>query len=160
MEITYNDYEMMTKTTLYDIMKLNSEIMTKYKELGDLQQERESIEINHDDYTQKFREHLDETNDIINIEGIHFNPSLILEQLDPIAFDQELKNYVNIFINVEETNEYEFITEEIYDIKEHINELKDEIKSKISEILGNEDCVTEFDNNAPSIFKILDSYYD
>ena len=78
---------------------------------------------------QMVDEMLDADGQVITIVGITFLPSQILKEMDPIAYEQEIADFVDSQIedlqfDLERLNE-EADAEEIEDLKARIEELED-----------------------------------
>ena len=78
---------------------------------------------------QMVDEMLDADGQVITIVGITFLPSQILKEMDPIAYEQEINDFIDSQIedlrfDLERLNE-EADAEEIEDLKARIEELED-----------------------------------
>lgn len=77
-----------------------------------------------DDYADEFEDMLDNEGDDIEILGGSFCASTVLKELDPIAYNEGLANYVDS-VDVEEIEEYQELIEKKENLELEIEELEE-----------------------------------
>lgn len=101
--------------------ELMQAIKQKEIEIAEKQKEINCFEPNQDDYINSYEEELDEQGDIV-IGSLRYSPSYVLKEVDPIAYDCGLNDYIDsLEIEPEE------LQEELEDLKEELENLKDEL---------------------------------
>ena len=94
------------------------------------QAELASVDIDPDDYEDSYCESLDSKGPVY-VGSIAFDPSRILQELDPIAYRCGLVDYID-GINIEDTAEYKDLTEEIEELESELEELE-ELEEEVDE---------------------------
>jgi hypothetical protein len=105
----------MKKTELIEAIEAKKiEITKKQKEI-------DCWEPDQDDYVSSYEEALDEQGDIV-IGSLRYSPSYVLKEVDPIAYDCGLNDYIDsLEIEPEE------LQEELEGLEEELENLKDEL---------------------------------
>ena len=101
--------------------------------IADKEKQQEQIELDPDDYEDQFDELLDESG-TVEAGGYSFYPSRILKELDPVAYRCGLNDYADSVFDVEDSDEYKDLQEEIDQLKSDIEDLESEIEDLESEI--------------------------
>jgi len=108
-------------------------------EVAELFNKKENFELDPDDYRDSYDELLNEDGEV-KIGGISFDRAYILKELDEIAYEQGLSEYVDS-IDIEDDYTYGTIVEELeekeneaIDIQLKIEELENEIEELETEI--------------------------
>jgi len=108
-------------------------------EVTELFNKKENFELDPDNYRDSYDELLNEDGEV-KIGGISFDRAYILKELDEIAYEQGLSEYVDA-IDIESDSNYEAIVEELeekeneaIDIQLKIEELENEIEELETEI--------------------------
>ena len=108
-------------------------------EVAELFNKKENFELDVDDYRDSYDEFLNEDGEV-KIGGISFDRAYILKELDEIAYEQGLSEYVDS-IDIEDDYTYGTIVEELeekeneaIDIQLKIEELENEIEELETEI--------------------------
>lgn len=109
----------------HEIRKMQSQIADKEK-----QQDR--IELDPDDFADQFDDMLDESG-TVEAGGYSFYPSRILKELDPTAYRCSLNDFVDS-LDVEDSDEYKALQEEIDQLKSDIEDLESEIEDLENQI--------------------------
>ena len=91
------------------------------------------------EHEQAYKESLDEEG-TVTVCGIEFEPSTILEELDPTAYRCGLADYLSN-INIEDDSEGKILLEEVEDCETRIEELEEELAELEEELdeLSDED---------------------
>ena len=100
--------------------------------IADKEKQQSQIELDPDDFAGQFDELLDESG-TVEAGGYSFYPSRILKELDPTAYRCSLNDFVDSF-DVEDSDEYKELQEEIDQLKSDIEDLESEIEDLESEI--------------------------
>ena len=118
---------------------LRTEVEMKEQEIRKLQDQiknkeaqQNSIELDPDDYVTQFDEMLDESG-TVEAGGYSFYPSRILKELDPIAYSCSLNDFVDS-LDVEDSDEYKALQEEIDQLESDIEDLESEIEDLENQI--------------------------
>lgn len=96
--------------------------------IAELKKDLESFEIDQDKHEESFDEQIDEMTGTIEIIGLKFCASRILQELDPIAYRCALGDYVDS-LDVTEDEEYKALEEKLNELEaelEPINSLLEE----------------------------------
>ena len=119
------------------ILKSNWDVIND--EVTELFNKKENFELDPDNYRDSYDELLNEDGEV-KIGGISFDRAYILKELDEIAYEQGLSEYVDS-IDIESDSNYEAIVEELeekeneaIDIQLKIEELENEIEELETEI--------------------------
>ena len=110
----------------HEIRKIQSQIADKEKQ-------QEQIELDPDDYGDQFDESLDESIPEIEIGCLTYSPSHVLKKVDPIAYRCGLNDFANS-LDVEDSDKYKALQEEIDQLKSNIEDLKSEIEDLENQI--------------------------
>ena len=97
-----------------EIANLQTQISNKKKEL-------EKLELDPENYADQFDELLNEQGEV-SICGCLYSPSEILKEVDPINYRCSLNDFVDSF-DIEETEEYKDLQEEIEDLEMELERL-------------------------------------
>lgn len=114
------------------LVDLQDALEIKQDELKELETDRDSIELEESDYETSYQDLINESGDV-EIMGMSYNASHVLEEVDPIAYRCGLSDYVN-GINIEKTNKYINMQKEIDDLEYDISNMQDDIDDLESEI--------------------------
>ena len=110
----------------HEIHKLQAQIADKEKQ-------QKQIELDPDDFADQFDDMLDESIPEIEIGTLTYSPSHVLKNVDPVAYRCGLNDFVD-GMDIEDSEEYNALQEEIDDIREEIYHLKSDIEDLESEI--------------------------
>ena len=113
----------MTKQELLDAIE------AKKAEIDAKQKEIDTFEPDEDDAENAYVEFLDECHEEIKIGCCTFSPSRVLKELDPIAFDCGLSEWVDGEFSSNPENFSDFV-----DLKRDLDELQDELSDLESEL--------------------------
>jgi hypothetical protein len=113
------------KEDLTEVDLLNIDVDELIEDLTKAEGERDGYELNTDDYEEEYKEMLDESGDV-DVCGVPFSPSRIIEQLDPTMFRCGLIDYVDC-INIEDTSEWQEFNEKCEEIEAEIEGLQEKI---------------------------------
>ena len=108
------------------------EIRKLQDQVTDKQSQQRAIEIDPDDYSSEYDEVLDESGNV-EIAGYFFNPSHALQVLDPTAYRCGLNDFVDS-LDVEDTDDYKALQEEIDQLQSDIEDLENEIEDLENQI--------------------------
>ena len=109
------------------------EIRKMQAQIADKEKQQEQIVLDVDDYEDQFDESLDDSIPEIEIGCLTYLPSNVLKNVDPTAYRCSLNDYVN-YLDVEDSDEYEALQEEIDQLKSDLEDLESEIEDLESEI--------------------------
>ena len=101
--------------------------------IADKEKQQEQIELDPDDYEDQFEESLDESIPEIEIGSLTYLPSYVLKNIDPLAYRCGLNDFV-YFLDVEDSDEYKALQEEIDDIQDEIDQLQSDIEDLENQI--------------------------
>ena len=101
--------------------------------IADKEKQQEQIELDPDNYEDQFDESLDESIPEIEIGCLTYSPSHVLKNVDPTAYRCSLIDFVDSF-DVEDSDEYKELQEEIDQLQSDIEDLENEIEDLESEI--------------------------
>lgn len=104
-----------------------------------LEKQQDQIELDPDNYEDQFDDMLDESIPEIKIGCFRYSPSHVLKNVDPVAYRCGLIDFVDS-LDVEDSDEYKALQEEIDDTQNEIDQLQSDIEDLESEIedLGNQ----------------------
>ena len=108
------------------IEELTDEIEVINSKIASLKTDIDYFEIDESDYEEHYREFLNDIGDV-NIGGMSFEPARVLEELDPIAYNCGLSEYVSS-IHLEDVNEYNELVEELENLENELEELEEELE--------------------------------
>lgn len=115
------------------IEDIESKLSALRLQVSDLESQQEQIELDPDDYEDQFDEFLDESTPEIEIGCLTYSPSHVLKKVDPIAYRCGLNDFVDS-LDVEDSDEYKELQEEIDQLQSDIEDLESEIEDLESEI--------------------------
>ena len=110
----------------HEIRKMQALIANKEKQ-------QEQIELDPDDYEDQFDESLDESIPEIEIGCLTYLPSHVLKNVDPTAYRCGLNDFVDS-LDVEDSDEYKALQEEIDQLQSDIEDLESEIEDLENQI--------------------------
>ena len=108
------------------------EIRKMQSQIADKEKQQSQIELDPDDYEDQFDDMLDESG-TVEAGGYSFYPSRILEELDPVAYRCGLNDFVDS-LDVEDSDEYKALQEEIDQLQSDIEDLESEIEDLENQI--------------------------
>ena len=95
--------------------------------IADKEKQQSQIEIDPDDYEDQFDDMLDESIPEIEIGTLTYSPSHVLKNVDPTAYRCGLNDFVD-YLEVEDSDEYKALQEEIDQLQSDIEDLESEIE--------------------------------
>lgn len=101
--------------------------------IADKEKQQSQIELDPDDYVTQFDESLDESIPEIEIGCLTYSPSHILKNVDPVAYRCSLNDFVDS-LDVEDSEEYKALQEEIDQLESDIEDLESEIEDLENQI--------------------------
>lgn len=111
----------MNKTELEKAIEIKkAKIVAKKKEI-------ENFELDNDDYEESYKEAID-SEGLVTVAGIKFDPSRILQEMDPIAYGCGLNDYVDS-CNKEDDPKYQELEEELETLKDENSDLESELEN-------------------------------
>ena len=123
-----------TENTLQSqIESIESKLSDLRFHVSDLESQQGKIELDPDDYEDQFDDMLDESIPEIEIGSLTYSPSHVLKNVDPTAYRCGLNDFVDS-LDVEDSDEYKELQEEIDQLKSDIEDLESEIEDLESEI--------------------------
>ena len=115
------------------IDSIESKLSALRLQVSDLESQQGKIELDPDDYEDQFDDMLDESIPEIEIGSLTYLPSHVLKNVDPTAYRCSLNDFVDS-LDVEDSDEYKELQEEIDQLKSDIEDLESEIEDLESEI--------------------------
>jgi hypothetical protein len=106
--------------------ELNKAIEEKNKEIVGKQRELDLFELDNDDYEKSYKECLDDSG-TVEVAGISFDPSQILEELDPTAYRCGLNDYVDSK-DKEEDPKFKELEKELEELESELVDLESELE--------------------------------
>ena len=100
----------------------NRKIELQEVEIPQKEAELENLNLDPEDYKRQYEDALDEAN-TVKIGGLTYSPSQVLKEVDPTAYREGLLDYIDS-IDIEETNEYKEIQDEIDELQEELDDLE------------------------------------
>ena len=116
-----------------EIQMKEHEIRKLQDQIKDKEKQQSNIEIDPDSYEDQFDESLDESIPEIEIGSLTYSPSHVLKNVDPVAYRCSLNDFVDS-LDVEDSDEYTALQEEIDQLKSDIEDLESEIEDLESQI--------------------------
>ena len=113
-------------------------------DLEDIEEEEETFELDPNDFEEQYCEMLD-SEGTVDVWGMKFDPSRILKELDPTAFNCGLGDYVDSLDN-DASKEYKDIQERL----EEAEQEKDEAEEKVTELRK------EYDNLKEQLYDLME----
>ena len=101
--------------------------------IADKEKQQSQIELDPDNYEDQFDDMLNDSIPEIEIGCLTYSPSHVLKNVDPTAYRCSLNDFVDS-LDVEDSDEYKELQEEIDQLKYDIEELESEIEDLESEI--------------------------
>ena len=127
----------MTNTTVNTLQSQIEDIEFKLYALRlqvyNLEKQQDQIELDPDNYEDQFDESLDESIPEIEIGCLTYSPSCVLKNVDPVAYRCSLNDFVNS-LDVEDSDEYKALQEEIDQLQSDIEDLENEIEDLENQI--------------------------
>lgn len=102
-------------------------------QVSDLESQQGKIELDPDDFADQFEDMLDESIPEIEIGSLTYSPSHVLKNVDPTAYRCGLNDFVDS-LDVEDSDEYKALQEEIDQLKSDIEDLENEIEDLENQI--------------------------
>ena len=109
------------------------EIRKMQSQIADKEKQQSQIELGPDDYEDQFDESLDDSIPEIEIGCLTYSPSHVLKNVDPTAYRCGLNDFVDS-LDVEDSDEYKALQEEIDQLKSDIEDLESEIEDLENQI--------------------------
>ena len=109
------------------------EIRKMQSQIADKEKQQSNIELDPDDYEDQFDESLDESIPEIEIGCLTYSPSHVLKNVDPTAYRCSLNDFVDS-LDVEDSDEYKALQEEIEQLQSDIDDLENEIEDLENQI--------------------------
>ena len=109
------------------------EIRKMQSQIADKEKQQEQIELDPDDYEDQFDESLDDSIPEIEIGCLTYSPSHVLKNVDPTAYRCSLNDFIDS-LDVEDSDEYKELQEEIDQLQSDIEDLENDIEDLESEI--------------------------
>ena len=116
-----------------EIQMKEHEIRKLQDQIKDKESQQNRIELDPDNYEDQFDDSLDDSIPGIEIGCLTYSPSHVLKNVDPIAYRCGLNDFVNS-LDVEETDEYKALQEEIDQLQSDIEDLENEIEDLENQI--------------------------
>lgn len=108
------------------------EIRKMQSQIADKEKQQDQIELDPDDFADQFDDMLDESG-TVEAGGYSFYPSRILKELDPVAYSCSLNDFVDS-LDVEDSDEYKELQEQINSLEDNISDLESEIEDLENQI--------------------------
>ena len=102
----------------------DTELGKKKQELADIENEISNYDFEPHKFEDHFDELMNETQDMIEIGNLKYEPALVLKRVDPIAYHEELMNYIDSLDDSEKAT----IDESYRELIEEKERLEDEIE--------------------------------
>ena len=99
----------------------------------DLEEQQSKIELDPDNYEDQFDDSLDDSIPEIEIGCLTYSPSHVLKNIDPTAYRCGLNDFVDS-LDVEDSDEYRALQEEIDQLQSDIEDLESEIEDLENQI--------------------------
>ena len=109
------------------------EIRKMQSQIADKEKQQSQIELDPDDFADQFDDSLDNSIPEIEIGCLTYSPSHVLKNVDPTAYRCSLNDFVDS-LDVEESDEYKALQEEIDQLKSDIEDLESEIEDLENQI--------------------------
>ena len=107
------------------IEDIANEIEVITSEIEDITRDIDYFELDEEKYKEQYEEQLNEEEVIIS--GIRFDPAMILKELDPIAYDSGLSDYLDS-LSLDDDDEYIELKEKLEELEEELEELKEKLE--------------------------------
>ena len=109
------------------------EIRKMQAQIADKEKQQSNIELDPDDYEDQFDESLDESIPEIEVGCLTYSPSRVLKNVDPVAYRCGLNDFIDS-LDVEDSDEYKALQEEIDQLQSDIEDLENEIEDLENQI--------------------------
>ncbi|NCB78512.1 MAG: hypothetical protein EOM41_00670 [Bacilli bacterium] len=109
------------------------EIRKMQSQIADKEKQQSNIELDPDDFADQFDDMLDDSTPEIEIGDLTYSPSHVLKNVDPIAYRCSLNDFVDS-LDVEDSDEYKALQEEIDQLQSDIEDLESEIEDLENQI--------------------------
>jgi len=106
--------------------ELEKAIELKQVEIEEKEEEIDNFELDPDDYEESYKECLDSEGPV-NVAGMRFDASRIIEELDPTAYRCGLNDYVDS-LEKEEDPKYKELEEELETLEDELADLESELE--------------------------------
>lgn len=114
--------------------ELEREIELKRDEITNKQNEIDSFEIDPYEHEEDYKENLDSEGEV-NVCGLTFLPSQIIEELDPTAYRCGLIDYIDS-LEVSDDPKYKELEEELESLEDELSDLENELEELENEMEG------------------------
>lgn len=111
--------------------ELMAKIEAKKAEIEAKQKEIEGFELDIDDYVEQYEEALN-SEGLVTVGGLTFEPATIIRELDPVAYSCGLNDYVD-GIEKEENEDYKDLLDELEALEDELTDLENELEEKEEE---------------------------
>jgi predicted nucleic acid-binding Zn-ribbon protein len=105
--------------------ELENAIEAKKAEIKDKEEEIENFELDPDDYEESYKDALDSEGPV-NVAGMQFDASQIIEELDPTAYRCGLNDYVD-GLDKDDDPKYKELEEELETLEDELTDLEVEL---------------------------------
>lgn len=116
-----------------EIQMKEQEIRKMQSQIADKEKQQSQIELDPDDFEDQFDDSLDNSIPEIEIGCLTYSPSHVLKNVDPTAYRCGLNDFVDS-LDVEDSDEYKALQEEIDQLKSDIEDLESEIEDLENQI--------------------------
>ena len=116
-----------------EVEMIEHEIRKMQSQIADKEKQQEQIELDPDDFADQFDDSLDESIPEIEIGSLTYSPSHVLKNVDPTAYRCSLNDFVDS-LDVEDSDEYKALQEEIDQLESDIEDLESEIEDLENQI--------------------------
>lgn len=110
------------------IQALKDSIESKKEVIATAQSAIDNFEIDESKYEEGYKGLIDECTEVIQIMGMSFTPSRVLEELDPIAFACGLSDYVD-GIDKSDDVEYQELEAILEELESELIDLENELET-------------------------------
>jgi predicted nucleic acid-binding Zn-ribbon protein len=111
--------------------ELKKAIEAKKAEIEEKKKQIDSFELDVDEYVEQYEDALN-TEGLVKVGGLTFEPATIIRELDPTAYRCGLLDYVDS-IEKSEVKEYQDLEEELEALEDELIDLENELKEKEEE---------------------------
>lgn len=106
--------------------ELEKAIEIKKAEIAAKEEEIDNFGLDNDDYEEQYKEAIDSEGPV-TVAGITFDPSRILQEMDPIAYGCGLNDYVDS-LEKDDDPKYKGLEEELETLTDELNDLESELE--------------------------------
>jgi predicted nucleic acid-binding Zn-ribbon protein len=114
-------------------------------QIADKEKQQSNIEIDPDDFADQFDDSLDESIPEIEIGCLTYSPSHVLKNVDPTAYRCSLNDFVDS-LDVEDSDEYKALQEEIDQLQSDIEDLENQISDLEDQITEAEEEIQDLES--------------